>query len=106
MDNQERVLHEMDNQEISVQEMGDQENFVEEMGAQNMCWELPAENKPVEMWTPTERSEGSPGYGGFRASWVPAEENVAEIPCPGKSSEGSSRGSQRSFKPLPPLPIP
>lgn len=88
MDNQQRFVQEMDNQQNfaqemmaqkkSVQELGDQEKFVKELGAQNMCWELPAENKPVEM-----------GSGELNRSWVPAEEKAAEIPCPGKSPEES-----------------
>lgn len=112
MDNQERVAQEMDNHENFVQEMDNQDNFVQEMDVQerivqemeakNNCWELPAENKAVEMWSSIERSEESPGSGHLRRSWVPADEKVPEISCAGDGSEGSSGGSQRTFKVLPP----
>lgn len=56
MDNQERNIQEMDNQQnlTTVQEMDDQQTFIQEIGTENKsCWELPADNKPIEMWTPT-----------------------------------------------------
>lgn len=97
MDNQERVLQEMDNQGNFVQEMDVPEPFVREMGAENICWELPAENNPVEMGSSTE----SPSSSHFRRSRVPADEKVPRIPC----RESNPGGSQRSFKELPPLPV-
>lgn len=107
MDNQERVAQEMDNHENFVQELENQENFVQEidvqervvqeMGAKNICWELSAENKPVEMWSSTERSEEGHGSGHFRRSWGRADKKVPEVPSSGNCSDGSSGESQRSF---------
>lgn len=96
---------EMDNHERIVQEMDNQQNFVHEIGTENICWELPSEIKPIEMWSPTERSEESPGSGHFRRVPVPADKKVPEIPCSAASSAGSTKGSQRGCKMLPPLPI-
>ncbi len=102
MENRERVFQEMDNQETFAQEMDVPEGVAQEMGAEITYWELPAENKPVEMWSSTE----SPSSGRFRRSWVPGDEKVPQTPCRGESSEGSPGGSQRKFKMLPPLPTP
>ena len=95
---------EWDNQGNFAQKMDVQEKVVKEMEAKNICWELPAGNRRAEMWSPTQGSEESPGSGHFRRSWVPADEKILENPRHGASSSGSSGGSRRSFKMLPPLP--
>ena len=97
MDNPETFVPEMSVPEGAFREMDSQEEFVPEMGVKNICWELPAERKPVEMWTPTARSKGSPGSGHSRASWVPSDE--------GESPGGSSGRSQRTIEKLPPLRV-
>lgn len=38
-----------------IEEIDGQQKAVEEMMAQEVCWELPAVEKPIEMWSPTDR---------------------------------------------------
>lgn len=101
-----RVFQEMDNQVDFVHEMDVQERVVQEMGAEKIYWELPAENEPAEIWSSTKGSEENPGSGDVRRNGMSADDKVPEIPSPGRTSEGSSRGYQRSFKMLHPLPMP
>lgn len=114
MDNHERVMLEMDAQKRNIQEMDDQQNFVQEMlGTESKThWELPADNKPVEMWSPTDRSDRRSRSGGGQSCQgaPPADEKKGpESPTSGGLIlEGSpkSKGSQRyDDKMLPPLPI-
>ncbi|KAF6240275.1 hypothetical protein HO173_001886 [Letharia columbiana] len=96
----------MENHGRVFQEMDVHERVVQEMGAEKIHWESPAENKPAEIWSSTKGSEENPGSGDVRRNGIPADDKVPEIPSPGRTSEGSSRGSQRSFKMLHPLPMP
>lgn len=106
MENHGRVFQETDYQVDFVHEMDVLERVVQEMGAEKIYWELPAENKPAEIWSSTKGSEENPGSDDVRRNGMPADVEVPEIPSPGRTSEGSSRGSQRSFKMLHPLPMP
>lgn len=38
-----------------VEEIDGQQKVVEEMMAKEICWELPAVEKPIEMWSPINR---------------------------------------------------
>ena len=113
MDSHERVMLEMDDQRM-IQEMDNQQICVQEMiGAEEKTyWELPAETKPVELWSPTDRSERrSPGSGHFRPGAPSADEKKGpESPTSGVSiSEGSPKSKEskrRDDKMLPPLPNP